>query len=319
MRIGFLSVAHMHAYGYAPAIVAHDGAMISGVWDEPDRAAQFATRFETKQFADPSELFAESDAVIVCSENKRHAEMIEWAASAGKHVLCEKPLVTDTEEEDRVRNAVAASGIVLMTAFPCRYSPAFTRLVARVRNGDIGTVRAVCSTNHGMCPFGWFVDPKLSGGGAMMDHTVHVADLLRVLLQSEPVEVYAQTGTNMYAQGFDDVAMLQIRFANGVFASLDASWSRPKGYKTWGDVTMNVVGDAGVIEMDMFAQAFDVHTDRHWLAGYGSGLDELLIADFINAIPQNKAPISMEDGFAASKVAIAGYDSARSGQPIAIT
>jgi predicted dehydrogenase len=318
MRIGFLSIAHMHAYGYAPAIAARDDATIIGVWDETEQGANFAKRFDAKQFEDPNELIAESDAVIICSENRRHAEMIEWAASAGKHVLCEKPLVTSAEEENRVRNAVASSGIVLMTAFPCRYSPAFTRLVSRVRNGDIGTVRAVCSTNHGMCPFGWFVDPQLSGGGAMMDHTVHVADLLRVLLQSEPVEVYAQTGTNMFSQGFDDVAMLQITFANGVFASLDASWSRPKGYKTWGDVTMNVVGDAGVIEMDMFAQAFDVHTDRHWLAGYGSGLDELLIADFIKAIAENKSPISMEDGFAASRVAIAGYESAESGQPIAI-
>jgi predicted dehydrogenase len=320
MRIGFLSVAHMHAYGYAPALAARQDAVISGVWDDdPTRATAFAVRFNTKTHADPNALLAESDAVVICSENKRHAEMIEWAARAGTHVLCEKPLVTTMDEADRVRKAADSSGIVVMTSFPCRYSPAFARLVARVTNGDIGEVKAICSTNHGMCPFGWFVEQDKSGGGAMMDHTVHVADLLRALLHSEPTEVYAQTGNNMYSQEWDDTAMLHIKFANGVFASLDASWSRPKGYKTWGDVKMNVVGEKGVIELDLFAQAFDVYTDHHWLAGYGSGLDDLLIEDFITGIHAGKAPISVEDGIAASKIAIAGYESAKTGQPISVS
>lgn len=319
MRIGFLSVAHMHAYGYAPAIASRSDLSISGVWDDnAKRAGEFAKRFNARGYDNPQSLLADSDAVVVCSENKLHAEMIEWAAKEGKHVLCEKPLVTTLEEAERVRESVTSNGVVLMTSFACRYSPAFQRLVSRVGNGDIGDVKAICATNHGMCPLDWFVETDKSGGGAMMDHTVHVADLLRVLLQSEPVEVYAQTGNNMFEQEWEDTAMLHVRFSNGVFATIDSSWSRPKNYKTWGDVTINVVGDGGVIELDMFAQQFDVYTDRHWVAAYGSSLDERLIDDFIKGIETGRAPASMEDGIAASRVFIAGYESAKTGQPIAI-
>lgn len=319
MKIGFLSVAHMHAYGYASAVRSRDDLTLIGVWDDDDhRANRFAECFEAKRFDDPQSLLQESEAVIVCSANKRHAEMIDWAARAAKHVLCEKPLVTTLDEAERVRRAVDSSGIVLMTSFPCRYSPAFQRLVFRVEKGEIGEIKAICATNHGMCPFDWFVETDQSGGGAMIDHTVHVADLLRVLLKSEPIEVYAQTGNGMFGKDWEDTAMLHVLFANGVFATIDSSWSRPANYKTWGDVTMNVVGDKGVIELDMFAQQFDVYRDRHRVAGFGSSLDELLISRFVEGVGTGKAPISVEDGIAASKVVIAAYRSAEVGQPVLI-
>ena len=172
----------------------------------------------------------------------------------------------------------------LATAFPCRYSPAFGRLRAQVQAGAIGEVLAIRGTNRGRMPGGWFMDRALSGGGAVIDHTVHVADLNRVLLGREATEVYAEIGSGFYHQEWDDTGFLTIGYDGGVFATLDTSWSRPKTYPTWGDVTMQVVGTGGVLDMDMFAQNL-VHYDdaagRVGWTNWGSGMDAGLVADFL--------------------------------------
>jgi predicted dehydrogenase len=318
-RVGFISVAHMHAHGYAHALLQHRSATLVGLWDDDVlRGNKFAAAYGTRAFDSPDELADRVDAVIVCSENRFHANWIEFAARRGLPVLCEKPLCTTREEAQRIEEANAR----LMTAFPCRYSPAFQRLAERVRSGDIGTIQAVCATNRGMCPGDWFVDVGKSGGGAMIDHVVHVTDLLRVLLGEEVTRVQAQTGNRMYGESWEDTAMLTLEFESGVFASLDSSWSRHSSYKTWGDVTMNVVGDRGVIELDLFSQVMQVWENgprTHLLAAYGSDLDAGLVNDFVRCAQERAPfPITGFDGLQASRVAIAGYESAASRSVVAL-
>lgn len=315
VKIGFLGVTHMHSWGYAPAFANNSRSELVGVW-EPDEKhrAMFVKDFKTQAFENAEDLLALVDAVVITSDNKSHAELGKLAASHGKHILCEKPLVTTEEEGKLLLDAVAKSGVKLMTAFPCRYSPAFARLKERVASGDIGAIKAICSTNRGRCPFSWFVEKDKSGGGAMIDHTVHVTDLLRVLLDDEVVRVQAQIGNNMYGKDFDDTAMLTLEFSKGVFATLDSSWSRHQSYKTWGDVTMNVVGENGLLELDMFNQQLDYFHEgpiSHTVAGYGSGLDDGLVEDFLNCILNDTEPaITGHDGLQAARVAMAGYKSA---------
>lgn len=116
--------------------------------------------------------------------------------------------------------------------------------------------------------------------------------------------------------------MLTLEYANGFFATLDSSWSRPKSYKTWGDVTMNAVFEQGVIELDLFNQHLDVYRNesmRHGLAGYGSDLDRLLVADFLRCIREDSEPaVTGEDGLAASRIALAAYESARRGTAVQV-
>jgi predicted dehydrogenase len=301
----------MHAFGYAAAIKRHPNAELAGVWDcDSARLSKFSLQAGVKPAGSAEELFAVCDAVIVCSANKSHVEDVTLAAKAGKAVLCEKPLVTTEQEASEMRRVVSENGILVMTAFPCRYAPAYTRARERVRNGDIGAIKAICATNRGRCPFDWFVDTAQSGGGAMIDHTVHVADLFRDLLGEEPSSVVAQIGSNMHGQDWEDTAMLTLEFPSGVFASLDSSWSRPQSYKTWGDVTMNIVGEKGVIELDLFNQEVQVYTDRHSVAGYGSDLDDMLVSEFLDCVKTGRQPqTDLEAGLAASAVAIAGYES----------
>jgi len=325
-QIGILSFAHMHAASYAAALAAHPGATLVGIADpEGARGREMAARFGTAFFDSDAALLEQPlDGVVVTGENVHHRALVEKAVAAGvKAILCEKPLATTLEDARAMTTLCAGSGVRLVTAFPCRYAPAFQRLRRRVQAGDIGEVLAIRATNRGSMPGGWFTDRALSGGGAVIDHTVHVADLNRVLLGREATEVQAEIGSGFYHQDWDDTGFLTIRYDGGVFATLDTSWSRPKTFPTWGDVTMQMVGTEGVLDMDMFAQNL-VHYDdaaghvgwSHW----GSGMDAGLVADFLRLCTGKDAPdlATGEDGLHALSVALAAYRSAQTGQPAAV-
>ncbi len=325
VKVGIMSVAHLHADSYAHCLLTNPLAEFVGIADHDTQRAQAkAAQFGVQAFESYESLLAsEVQAVIICSENVRHAPLAQMAAAAGKHILCEKPLMTRLEDGKAMLAAAQGAGVHLFTAFPCRFSPAFQRMKQMIDDGVIGELLALKGTNRGMNPGGWFNDPELAGGGAMMDHTVHVADLMRVLTGQEISEVYAEVGNNMFHGAFDDTAMLTLSLTNGVFATLDSSWSRPRTFPTWGDVTLTAVGTKGIIEMDMFAQHLVHYDDR---AGrirqvfWGDNIDALMINEFLQVVAG--APRSVlatgEDGYKAAAVAIAGYESVRKGAPVKV-
>ncbi len=322
VRIGIMSVAHMHAYSYASAIQQIPSAQLVGIADhEIERARSAAARFNTKVFSTYDELLAQDlDAVVIGSENVRHRDLVEMAAAAGRHVLCEKPLATTVADGEAMIAACKEAGVQLMTAFPCRFSPAMQRLKNASDGGAIGKVLAMRGTNRGRCPFGWFTDLALSGGGAVIDHTVHVTDLMRWVLKQDVSRVYAEISNAMFHQEFDDCGFLTLEFEDGVFATLDSSWSRPKSFPIWGDVTLSITGEQGVASADLFSQNLVLYSDRTggvtW-EGWGSNVDLLMLQAFVKAIESDEpVPVTGEDGLAAAKVALAAYASARSGEPI---
>jgi predicted dehydrogenase len=326
LKIGILSFAHMHAYSYAAALAAHPGVDFVGVADpDAERRERMAQTFGTTAYPSEAALLEQDlDGVIVTSENVHHRALVEQAGGSGvKAILCEKPLATTIEDAQAMIDLCAAQGVRLATAFPCRYSPAYQRLRTLVQDGAIGDVLAIRGTNRGSMPGGWFVDRALSGGGAVIDHTVHVADLNRFLLGQEAVSVYAEIGHGFYHQEWDDTGFLTITYDGGVFGTLDTSWSRPKTYPTWGDVTMEVVGTRGILNLDMFAQHlmhYNDTTGRASWAGWGSNTDAGLVADFLRLTAGEDAPglATGIDGLQALRVALAAYRSAETGTVAAI-
>ncbi len=322
LRVGLVSTAHMHCASYAHHFAQDERASMVGVWDsDAERGKSFAADRSLIYFPDLQSLLNDCDAVAISSENNYHAKHIEECAIARKHILCEKPVVAKSDEFEFVRTVVKENGIKFMTAFPCRFSPAWQSLKARVLHGDIGKIKAINATNRGSCPGSWFTNPALSGGGAMIDHVVHVADLIRDLLDEEPDTVYAQTGNNIYDQEWEDTAMVTLEYPCGAFATIDSSWSRPKSYKTWGDVMIKIVGDKGVINLDMFGQGIDHYRNdakvSHLTHGYGSDLDKAMIDAFIRSCLDNEPiPVTLEHGLAAVSVPLRAYESLRSKQPV---
>lgn len=324
MKIGILSTAHMHAYSYAHCLGDIEDVELFGIADDnEERGQKAATQFQTTYFRDYHDLLKENiDAVIICSENSRHKEMTIAAAEAGKHVLCEKPLATTVEDAWEMIEVCKKYNVKLQTAFPVRYNPPVQRVKQMIDSGELGRIVSIRGTNRGQNPGGWFVDPELSGGGAVLDHTVHVVDLMRWFMNSEVKEVYAEVDTVFNDIDIDDCGLLMLEFENGVFASHDPSWSRCKTFPTWGDVTMEIVGTNGVVQLDAFKQHLMVYNDEEnkshqdfW--GYSHDLG--LVEDFINCIKEDRGPsISGYDGLKAMEVAIMAYKSASTKKPIKI-
>lgn len=315
LKIGLFGVSHVHAPSYVWCCDASPLTEMAGVWDaDSELAARFANSHGLTSYSDRDSLLADCEAIVVAGTNMEHADMIEMAVAHDRPVLCEKPIAASTEQLRRIQVALDRSKCVMMTAFPCPYSPTFESAMAKIEQAAIGTVLSVCATNHGKCPFGWFVDKAQSGGGAMIDHVVHVADILWRIVGSEPENVHAVTGNNMYGQDWEDSAVVTLSYPNGVFATIDSSWSRPKSYKAWGDVTLKIIGDKGVIELDLFVQAIDAFvdsSDRATQIGFGTNLDLLMVEEFARCVASGRAPrTSLADGLAASRVALSAYESA---------
>jgi predicted dehydrogenase len=328
MKIGIMSFAHLHAEAYIHNLRAIPGVEMIGLADDEDQARgqHFANLFDARLYPSYADLLAEQpDGVLVCSENAHHRPLVEMAAAAGVHVLSEKPLATTLTDAQAMLDACHAANVILMTAFPMRFSAPLLEVKAKLDDGSLGHVYGCNTTNQGQMPIkhrSWFVDKELAGGGAVMDHTVHLTDILRWYFDTEVVEVFAQTNHILHADTVDveTGGLIMLTLANGTFASIDCSWSKPLTYPTWGGLTMELISERGLTTIDAFSQNLNVYSQQGannaWTY-WGSDPNQVMVEEFVAAIREQRPPkVTGEDGYKALEVALAVYASAESGQPV---
>jgi predicted dehydrogenase len=329
MRAAIMSFAHLHAVSYVHHLrQMPDVEFIGFADDNMDRGRQFAEQFGIHLFDSYEALLAEKpDAVVICSENVYHRPLTVMAAEAGAHVLCEKPLMTNLDDGKAMLDACEKVGVKLMTAFPMRFNAPVIEAKKVVDAGSLGTIYGCNTTNQGKMPrdHRWFTDKELAGGGAMTDHTVHVADLLRWYLGCEVVEVFAESNAILNSDFGAEVetgGLVMLTFENGTFATIDCSWSKPPVYPTWGGVTLELVGENGLLTCNAFKQTIAVYSqqaERPSWPFWGSDSDKGMIAEFIAAVRENRDPaITGYDGYKAAEIALAAYRSVEIGQPVSL-
>ncbi|WP_329337093.1 Gfo/Idh/MocA family oxidoreductase [Streptomyces sp. NBC_01352] len=337
MRVAVLSFAHVHAATYIGLLRDREDIELitadpDAPPDDPTRGRDLAERLGAAYVDTWDEAFALSpDAVVVTSENARHRHLVERAAAAGAHVLCEKPLATTEADARAMIDACARAGVGLMTAYPVRFSPAFVALRRALADGLLGGLISVHGANNGSNPARsrpWFADPELAGGGALADHTVHLADLVDALLDGEQAaEVYAQANSILDDGGpapdVETAGLVTIRYPGGVVAGVDASWSHPPDHPTWGGLAMTCVGEKAIVEFDAFPPllgGFDSATGRdRWEAG-GADLDAAMLDEFLDAVRTGRRPSpDGESGLRTLRIVLAAYESLRTGQPVALS
>ncbi|MFJ1967264.1 Gfo/Idh/MocA family protein [Streptomyces sp. NPDC087903] len=335
MRVAILSFAHVHAATYITLLRDRDDVdLITADPDappgDPDRGPALARRLGVPYTESWDEVFAQPlDAAVVTSENAHHRQLVERAAAAGAHVLCEKPLATTEADARAIIDACARAGVGLMTAYPVRFGSAFDALRRALHDGSLGRLLSVHGTNNGSNPARsrlWFGDRELAGGGAVMDHTVHIADLMDVLLDGEQAaEVYAQANSVLDADlGLDveTAGLVTIRYPGGTVAAVDCSWSHPKDHPTWGGLTLTCVGERAIVEFDAFPRllgGFSTTVGRaRWEPG-GDDLDAAMLEAFLDAARTGRRPSpDGEEGLRSLRVVLAAYESLRTGQPVAL-
>ena len=268
------------------------------------------------------------DAVVVATPTFTHAEVTKLAASAGKHVFCEKPMALSLEQAEEMVSTCRNNDVRLQIGFMRRFDEGFQKAKQMIEDKKIGEVVIIRSTGRGPgLPPRWACDPKTSLG-MLAEVNSHDFDSVRWIVGSEYSRVYAEAGTFKcleLREGFPDFydsSVVSFRLKNGTLGSIDGSCPVGYGY----DARMEILGTEGVImiggledkkvtvctrEEGVVTSAF-----RSWRNRFKDAYVSE-IRHFIECVLEDKEPIVMgEEGKKAVEVVLAATKSILTGEPV---
>jgi len=267
------------------------------------------------------------EAVVICSSTDTHAQFIEEAAAAGKHVFCEKPIDFDLKRIDRALEAVQKAGVKLQIGFNRRFDPSFKRVRDMVAAGDIGDPHMVHIISRDPAP------PPIEyikvSGGIFLDMTIHDFDMARYLIGSEVEELYASGGVMVDPKigqaGDIDTALVVLRYANGAIGTIDNCRRAAYGY----DQRVEVFGSKGGVvvanrapDNAVYSDADGVHAAKP-LYFFIERYTDAFIAEmkgFIASIQEDKTPpVTGIDGRIPVVMGLAAWKSYREHRPVKLS
>ena len=327
MKIGLLGAGRIGSI-HAANVAAHQRVTLAAVADADSAAAQRIAGATGAAAASVDAIIADGSigAVLVCTPTDMHADLIERAAKAGKHVFCEKPVDLDAARIRACLDVVKGTKAKLMIGFNRRFDPSFATVRRRIAAGEIGNVELVTILSRDPSP------PPPSyvarSGGLFRDMMIHDLDMARFLLGEEPVEVHA-VGSCLVdkaigAAGDVDTAAVLLKTAAGKIAQISNSRRATYGY----DQRIEVHGSGGLLAAGNKKATTVEHADGKgyttdpalpfFLERYADAYRAELDA-FVSAILDN-APLapSGEDGLRAQVLADAATEAAKTGKPVRV-
>lgn len=207
----------------------------------------------------------EFDAVVISTPTFTHRPLVLRAASAGKHIFCEKPMALTLRECDEMIEVTDRNAVLLQIGFMRRFDPAFEAAAARIEAGEIGQPILVKSLTHGPgLPPPWARDIRASNG-MLAEVNSHDWDSIRWLAGSNFQRVYAEVANSkvdihgIEAPHFYDTALVQVRLENGALGEISGVCPCEYGY----DARVEIIGERGILQIgDLRGQAVLVCTDR---------------------------------------------------------
>jgi 1,5-anhydro-D-fructose reductase (1,5-anhydro-D-mannitol-forming) len=290
---------------------------------DPTKAREVAAKYSIPHvFASTEELSRspDVDVVLVTTPNVCHLQDVLAAVSAGKPVLCEKPMGMNAHECRQMVEAARSAGVLLGVAQVFRFEESTARFRQRIAAGDIGRpifARAEFSypaTHHART---WINNRAVAGGGPVADVGVHCIDALRYILQDEPRLVTAVGHSDAHSGDVEAAAVLTLEFQQGTLATVLVS-ARAQ-YRT----PLEIVGDAGVLRADDALNverpiSLELWRDGQRIAGEAVS-NQLAYARqvdaFARAVEGGEAyPVSGEEGWRNQLILDAAYRSLSSGK-----
>ena len=191
-------------------------------------AAEFGV---AKAYTREADLLADPDveAVYIASPVYCHLKQIQMAAAAGKHILCEKPLTMTVAQTKEAVAACKQAKVYLQEGYMMKFHGAHAavkQLIDEGRLGQIVSMRAQLSCWYPKLEGAWRQDPKLGGGGALIDMATHLYDLLAWF--AGPVRrVAAMVNTLVQDYESDDASTTLLEFKSGAQATVDCFYCIP--------------------------------------------------------------------------------------------
>jgi UDP-N-acetyl-2-amino-2-deoxyglucuronate dehydrogenase len=284
------------------------------------------------------------DAVSICTPSGSHADQAVAALQAGKHVMIEKPMAVSLEAADRILAAERVSGRKVAVVSQHRFDGSTEKVIAAIQAGDLGRLTSgIASTAwwRGQSYYDagrWRGTWAMDGGGAIMNQTIHMIDLL-VAMMGVPTEVFAYTACLAHERvEVEDTAVAVVRFGSGALGILHGTTAAYPGV----DASVRVFGTKGsaVISDDELVyfhrnagQAPEFHmpvpvaetnqvTDADALPVEQHRLEAAHVAQFadlVDAIRSDRpVRVGTREARAVLAVVLSLYASAASGQPVLI-
>ena len=228
LRWGILGTGNI-ARQFATGVAASRRGTVTAVGSRgADAADAFARQFKIPHaFSTYGDVVAcdAVDAVYVALPNSLHLEWTLAALQSGKHVLCEKPMASNTAEVQEMFDAAERAGRVLMEAFMYRSQPQTLAVIDAVQAGAIGRLKLI-RTNF--CfrtrqPLGNIRFNRELAGGALMDVGCYCINFSRLFAGAEPSRIEA-TG-HLHESGVDELAAAMLTFPNGIIATFSCGMS----------------------------------------------------------------------------------------------
>ncbi len=252
------------------------------------------------------------DAVVIGTPNAFHHPQAMAALMAGKHVLLDKPMALTVDEGEEIADAATRSGLTLLVGHMWRYRDEVMATRDRIAAGTVG--RPVRTRGYGLHagwgPSGWFTDPALSGGGALIDMGIHAIDTARFLLgDPQPSRVQASLGTAYGDYDVEDDGVIVIDWSNGVRSVVEFGWWQPQLHGVEADT--EVFGTLGY--QRIWPQFTPVSPPPDDYEHCSLPMYQAQMADFASCCATGETPIASADvGLTALRIVEAAYESANS-------
>ena len=325
MKVGLLGAGRIAAI-HASAISANAKSELAAVSDFYPEAAQklagaygSTPRTTDEIIADPA-----IDAVLIATPTDTHSDLIEAATSAGKAVLCEKPVDLSLDRARACQDAVANTGQPVMIGFNRRFDRNFGALKAALDAGEIGKPEMLSITSFDPAPPP--IDYVKVSGGLYRDMMIHDFDMANFMMGEAPVSISAAGSSivdpGIGAAGDVDTAIVTLTYADGRLGVIRNSRRAAHGY----DQRLELLGSDGMLQVNNMLESAVVKSSADGVTGAKPTyffLERYMPAfatewaAFVDAIESGAdVPVSLADGVRALAMAEAATRSSQTGMPV---
>lgn len=248
LKLGVVGVGSM---GQNHARIYSEMGCLSGVFDVfPDMAAKAAKKLNTKAFSNLEDLLHEVDALSICTPTANHYEVALQAIDAGKSILVEKPFTGKIENAKSLCEEAEKNGVVLASGFVERFNPIVKVTKKELSSGKFGKLVTISSRRVSSFP------SRIRDVGVIMDLAIHDIDVIRHLVGSPVVSVYARGGT-MANKKYEDYANIMMEFEDGTLGLVEVNWLTPMKVRK-----VSLTCSNGYAQMDYMDQSLDFSTGQ---------------------------------------------------------
>src|SRR3990170_1464901 len=276
---------------------------------DAERAKAVAGQFGVKAYSSSERMLRNEDieAVSVCTWSTSLAKEALKALRAGKHVLVEKPMATNTKQAEKLVLTAGQNGLHFTVGFLMRFIPGLCLIREAVENKKIGDL--VCATAKRVSQW----PERIGDVGVVKDTAIHDIDVMRYISNEDPIGVYAKTGS-MKHRKFEDYAQIMLTYEDGKSAFIESNWLTP--YKTR---TLRVTGSDAIMRLDYITQELWIENAKETLQPRYLWQEplKLELQHFADCILEKKKPlITGADGLKALQIAEAALRSSAKNRAI---